>query len=88
MSELQVFHDGYDWVIAASAEDAAALLTESRGDDPPILAAEFTAMAPDAKLGVLCNERGKPDDHGIGVTKTCAEWVEQEGRGILCSRDY
>ena len=87
MAELQVFHDGSDWVIAESAAEAAAIVTEQRGE-PVAGEAEFVALRSGEFVGVLCNEQGKPDDYGVGINKTCAEWIKQEGKGILCSKDF
>lgn len=85
--KLHVFHDGQDWFIAADAMDAAAVRAELYPHEAP---EDFDALAQipeDEVIGVLCNEQGKPDDHGVGVNKTAAEWAAQEGRGVLCSRD-
>src|SRR3954468_13083839 len=86
MAELHVWHDGQDWAIAESADEAARMVGEMTGDDD-ITGEDFEALAPDVKISVLC-EDGRPSDQGVGVEKTCAEWIAQEGEGILCSTDF
>lgn len=85
-ADLQVWHDGQDWAIAESADEAASMVAKMTGHDE-LTGAAFKALAPDFRLGILC-VNGKPDDHGVGVRKTCAEWIAQQGKGILCSKDF
>lgn len=87
-NELHVFHDGQDWYIANDAADAHALRVAMYDGEPPEDAGVLEQL-PDAEVvGVLCNDFGRPDDHGTGIKKTAAEWVAQEGRCVLCSSDF
>lgn len=83
---LKVWHDGNDWIIAESAAAACDLANKMYGSEEAEVD-DFNALADDCVIGVIC-EDGKPSDQGVGVKKTAAEWAAQEGRGVLCSRDF
>lgn len=82
MSELHVWTDGCSWVIAESAEDAAALALDRHGEraeDYPDLAADFRALPDDMLIAVETDE--VLTDVG-GLARTCAAWATK-GRGYL-----
>ena len=84
MSELQVFRMvmGPDTVVAASPEDAWIVWAEHLGEHPDGYqdSYKWEALAPEAPLTIR-------DDDGR-VTKTCAEWTRENGRGFLCSTEW
>lgn len=88
MAELHVFHDGQDWYIAMDAADAHVLRVGLYSDELPEDAGPLEQLPDDEIVGVLCNENGRPDDHGTGVNKAAGEWAKQEGRGVLCSMEF
>ncbi len=88
MTELNVFHDGQDWFVAESIEDAALIRSEMYPDEEPEDFEELSRLPDDEVIGVLCNELGEPDDHGTALNKTASEWARQVGRGVLCSTDF
>lgn len=90
MSEdLHVWHNGYDWVVAKDEADARAVEHEMIGDpcthdDTCDCEGDGWDQVPDeAPLKIATGEDGAPPI----VTKTCAEWVKDEGRGFLCSTE-
>lgn len=97
MSDLRLWDDGEDLVIAESAEEAVEIMS---GFDDEIPRWEEVPL--DHEVMVLLEaEEGfpppegadpSPIEHGDNawwkVTKTAAEWVGSEGRGHLCSRDF
>lgn len=79
---LGVWHNGYDWVVATSAEDArdvACALSGERIEDYD--AGDWEFCAPGSTVTI----RG--EDGAPGETRTCAEWVARNGRGFLCSTE-
>lgn len=87
MSELHVFSNEIDKVIATSPEDAVIALGEL-GYDGETDADEYAQLSPDYKITIWCDENGEPGEIGCGtlITKTCAEWVKL-GRGLLCTTE-
>ena len=91
MDDLHVWHNGYDWVVATTAEDARAVEHEvSLGgvcshDDACDCEGDGWEQWPDDKTVTIHDLDG---DEGPTQTKTCAEWVAQQGRGFLCSTEY
>lgn len=77
MSELHVFYNDCDVVIAASPEDAGAVLAEigctlDNPEDYPFV------QWPDDKVFTVRDEHGEVEGR-----KTCAEWAAGNGRGYL-----
>lgn len=85
MADLHVFHDEEDWYVAHSVSDAESLRDAHYGEARPT---EMLQLPEDKIIGVLCNEKGEPDDWGKGVDLTAAEWAAKQGRGYLCSVDF
>ena len=73
-------HDGDDFVIAASPEDADAAMVEHGGSvvDP----IEWQQLPDDRQFIVDL------DDGNGAVKKTCAAWARERGRGYFCTANY
>lgn len=90
MSELHVYGNDYEWVIAASQQDAVAVWCEMTGEpNTPQVEEELDfERFDDAKtLNIWCDvDTGNPGeidgDECELVTKSCGEWA-QRGRGYL-----
>ena len=93
MADLHVWEDGdCVWVVAESAEDAAIAYAEFCGYDDPRgeigkpgsdVVPENWSMVPDTTSMKVAR-----DDDGKDVTtQTCAEWVQENGRGFLCTTE-
>ena len=80
-SNLYVWSDKTDWVIAESLEDVREVLREHRCDDDIII--EDFAKLPDDNVIVIGDEDGV-----LKTSKTAAEWAAENGRGFLCSTEY
>ncbi len=85
MSELKAWNNGSETVIATSAEDAATVLAEEWGEDPDKHLRDHDHKWVEVTLPTLTidtdSDRGK-------VTQTLAEWIVENGRGILCSTEW
>lgn len=85
--ELHIYtNEVTDWIIAASEEDANAVLSEHY--DLPLEGLreeglEITAQWPDDKPLSIRDEH--TDER---KTQLPHEWASQEGRGLLCSNEY
>lgn len=85
MSDLHVFKCDVggviDWVVAASADDAAAVMTEhsgeSWGEDKPA----WLQLPDTEEIRITIEGEGK-------VTRACAEWARETGRGLLASTEF
>jgi hypothetical protein len=81
---LHVWHDGYDWVVAESAEDAVDVecdITSNRlSDYDPD---EWQQLPDDKPLKIV-----DWDGNGTDREQPCAAWVAENGRGFLCSTEY
>lgn len=81
--QLHIWNNDHDWVIAATVEDAKAVLDEELGIDSDL--SDFR-MEPDDKSytcsltanGALANPGSKGSRK---TTKTAAEWATHFGRG-------
>jgi hypothetical protein len=80
---LRVYGDGEHVVIATSPEDAVAIVAQETLIDAEDL--ETFKVLPDGQLLTLHPEdpETNPDLPTEPETKTCAEWVRQQGRGYL-----
>lgn len=67
------------WVVAASTEDALAVMGETYDD--PIEDVEIV-VEPGDKLLSINDDDGPVDSK---TTKPCAQWALENGRGLLCS---
>lgn len=85
---LHAYKGEVDWVVAESPEEAAILAQElygpssdPEGHDTP---GHWTQVADDKPLAILDTE----DPKGPKTTKTCAEWIASNGRGLLCTTEW
>ena len=88
---LHVYKSECDWVVAESLEDAYAVNIEHCGITREDMAANddgFGQLADDSKLTIAENENDDGGRTGEKVSKTCAEWAAEFGRGHLCSTEY
>jgi hypothetical protein len=86
MSDLHCFTDDVDTYVATSTGDAMALQREQHGmregDQDPEAWEQIEDSEP---LTII------PDPYDaieVKVTKTCAEWIAERGRGFLCSTEW
>jgi hypothetical protein len=84
---LHVYADEYNWIIAHSVDDAWAVALELWGgvmsdygdrDD-------FAPLPDDSPLPIWDSEI---PGEGVQITKTCAEWIAERGRGWLCGTEF
>lgn len=83
MSDLRVYFNDVEWVVAASPEDAERALEEHYGPMYDPTDADLTAWEE-------CNPYKSftyHADHG-DVVKTFAEWAFDNGRGFLATTEY
>ena len=88
MSDLHVFCNGTDKVIATDIEDAWAAWCETTGESREAYSGETWAweqMPDDASLPIM---RDPESGDRTKDTLTCAEWVAKDGRGFLCSTEW
>ncbi len=90
MEQLHVFSDDVDWYIARSVQDAMALQRNHGGMREVDQEPETWLQAPDdGPLSIHMDDTGNASDGNAPlVTKTCAEWIAEKGRGFLCSTEY
>lgn len=82
--DLQIWHDGYDWVIAETAEEAARLSQGHTGEMTPILKEAIDNFEVYDKPTLKIT----PGEGETWVEMTTEEWIAKEGPGYLCSSDY
>lgn len=86
MTELHVFTNDYEWVVAESGEDARRIVAEMGGDDPEV---EWTQEPDGQGMTIwLDAETGEVGSDGILVSGDMATWAEAFGRGYLCSTEF
>lgn len=81
MSELHIYTDDYEFVIAADPADALAVLRETHNAyqiDP-----EDLDKWPDDKPFTLYEDESRT----VGATKLPAEWAIERGRGWLAATE-
>ena len=85
MSDLQVFSNGADFVIAENVKEAISLLP-NLGDDDAVWGPEPM----DGKFGIWLDHDGEVSEHHVGdlIERTWAEWIDQFGKGYLCTTEY
>lgn len=73
-------NDGDDFVIAASADDANAVMVEYGGSALDV--DDWTQMLDDRPFTADIDDGNGP------VKKTCGEWAQERGRGYFCTLNY
>ena len=79
---LAVWHNGWDWVVASSREDARDVACASSGERPEDYDADDWERCADDSTVTIRGDNGAPSE-----TRTCAEWVTTHGRGFLCTTE-
>jgi hypothetical protein len=85
MSNLKVWTNHTDTVIAVDVDDVKRVCTETYGAGEPFDPDEWK---PRVDRPLTINFDDHPPDAPAKVTKTNAEWIASEGRGLLCSTEY
>lgn len=104
MSELQIYHNGNDWVVGNSPEDAMKIWNEYIGDnwiDDLYGDADDFIGIPQSESFTIAQEDMPEREHnpefatwskgkrGLWrITAKAQEWADHNGRGWLCSMDY
>lgn len=80
MSDLHVFTDDEEMVVAEDVADALAVMAEHAGGDVwnPSTGIEIEQMPDDAMLTII------DFDMVTKRRKTAGEWAREKGRGYLC----
>lgn len=86
---LQLWTNDYDTFVAESAEEAVKLMCEMVGEPIESYTGEgefelHEKQDNDELTIVIENEEGVEGP----VTKTVREWIDQNGKGLLCSTEY
>ena len=76
---LSVWHDGEDWVIAESPEDATAVCVEKYGEYEGD--GGWIKLEGHRKMRIL-------GENEPAITLMCDEWIKRNGRGHLCSANW
>ena len=84
MEILHVYaNDVIDWIVASSPEEARTLAIEELGSGHyDIESEEYELCSDDEPLTI------RDEDKNERVTKTCAEWCADNGKGFLCSTEH
>ncbi len=92
MTELHVFANEIEWVVAESMDDVEPAMKDSIGATYlPEDEIEWHQVNDDAPLKIWMHgdDIAEPDQAGSRVVeKTCSEWAEQFGRGFLASTEW
>ena len=86
---MNAYSNEYDTYIAEDLEDLRKLLVEEvkiYGDDE-FEDDKWEELNPSAALTIV-DDPDLPEDEWIRVTKTIADWIESNGRGLLCSTEW
>lgn len=81
---LHVFTNGFDWIVAESAADAARLAEDHHGGTGDGDPDEWEQLSDKKLLPIYDTD----DRAGPRTTKTCAEWARDNGRGFLCTTEF
>lgn len=78
-----------EWYVAESPDDVRAIVTDSYGDefDDEFSSGEASPEAMPEGRELRISTEGYGSDAGC-VTRTCAEWAAENGRGKLASTEY
>lgn len=76
---LKMFFNGTERVIAEDEYEARDIVVSDLGCYPDEVEAFTEATDLDQPLTI--------DNEGLKVTQTLREWIEKEGRGLLCSTE-
>lgn len=84
-------NDVVDWVIAETSDEATKILLETYGqdsDEPVDKEGYWAEVDPQSELSIN-DENGPWQDGSYPLrTQTVAQWIEERGKGFLCSTEY
>jgi len=84
MANLQMWHNGYDFVICETAEEARALVMETTGCDADGADGDgWEAWAPDRDFSLVEADGNLPTGK-----RPVREWIEMAGRGYFASTEW
>ena len=91
MSELALFTDGTEHIVARDLDDAKAIQRETTGIDRQTQdECEWDQELDDKPIWIWWKDgrASCPCDGGEKLELTAAEWVAKAGRGWLCSSEW
>jgi len=83
---LTCYHDETEWIVAESPEDASAIQAEYIGEEASS-PDQFSEVDPSTSMTIECDV-SEVFNGDIRQTKTVSEWIEWNGRGMLCSTEW
>lgn len=83
MSDLHVWTNDEEFVIARDVDDADAVMREV-GCTMTAEEKRQLYRLPDERPFTFCPD----NDEATAVKKTCAEWCAEKGRGYFCAANY
>lgn len=101
--QLNVYFNGFDWVVASSQEDALLAYREHTGEDYVSdlcgTIEDWFPLPDDDPLGIWQEDEPVKEDLPNGalvsrkngnyrIEARCKEWVLTHGRGFLCSTEW
>lgn len=78
---MNAYTDEYDTYIAEDLEDLQKMVPYDFEEDT------WIELNPSGDLTIVADP-DLPEDDWIRETKTIAEWIESNGRGLLCSTEW
>lgn len=88
MTNLHVFSNGYDSVVAESVDDAWKVWEEYSGESRADYEKAYPLKAVHDEELILLLVENRGNDAYIRVQATAAEWCQGNGRGFLCSTEF
>ena len=85
---LKCFRDenSIEYYIAYDEQDVWAVWEEHIGEKRDDYDFEWEEVSPSVRLCIVDDEM--PHTRYRKLTRTVAEWIEEKGRGFLCSEEY
>ena len=83
---LHCYKDEIEWIIAESPEDASKIQASNIGEEASS-PDQFELIPEDSTLTIHSDEGEFPEGE-TPSTKTIAEWIAWNGRGVLCSAEW
>lgn len=88
MSDLKVWHNHHDWVIATTPEDASKIIQDACGFSNEELAdySNWFSYRDEESLTMAVEIDTEP--YFEMKTQSCRKWCKENGRGMLGSTEY
>jgi len=77
---LKLWFNDYDYVVAENASDASVVCEEHYGGDGDFPEDEWVCLSDDYTLTLT-------NDDGSRESKSCYQWVQEHGKGLLASTE-